>query len=280
MSTLPNPSPANQNLPNPPAPANSGVIVSSTPDGEQPSSPDPQPNPPGPPPPVNDSSDNRIRDEDAIPSVVGLGEQENSGAGKEADNAGSPLINRRGFWGWLERKTGIQQPYLWLIFNSLVSFFWGTALATFASGVVPWAWNLSEFSKKFDSDWTNETVALVGSLCTLHVTYVLQLILKEYSYVMLAGEFTLKDLKCLQGVNEISVFAEFPDRPGAPRRVTGARGPKAWWGSVYRFCHNKRFVWYVLYLGVALHTTSIVSILQPGECMAKIVSCAALDFVH
>lgn len=245
-------------------PANPTSIVENIPQqDEHRDPPDLQPDLPG--PSSNEPSDNRMQDEDAVPVAVGEDPSPLTNAGKDTGENGHTLADRKGLFGWLERRTGIQGAYLWLMANAIVSFLWGCALATFAAGVVPWAWTLSEFAKQFDSDWTNEAVALIGSICTLHVTYLLQLVLKEYSYIMLAGEFTLKDLKCLQGVNEISLFAEFPARRGAPPPVEGARGPKSWWGSVCRFCNTMRFAWYIVYLGVALHTTSIVSILQPGE---------------
>ena len=182
----------------------------------------------------------------------------------------SKSAGRSGFVGWMESWTGLEGPFIWLLFNGIVSFCWGIALAIFAAGLVPITWALSNFARVHDSDadWTNEIVALVGSFATMHVTYVLQLALELYSHIILAGEFTLKDLKWMQGVNEVTLFAEFPDRPGGPPRVENPHGIgqriRGWWGAFYRWADNRRLAWIVIYLGLALHATSVVSILQPG----------------
>lgn len=161
------------------------------------------------------------------------------------------------------------RPFRWLFFNGLVSFLWGIALAVFCAGKVPWHWNISQFFKRYDQEWTNEIAALVGSICKLHITYVLQQALELYSHIIIAREFTLKDLKWMQGVNEETIFAEFPDRKGAPppqeeepRGCWG--GVKEWWWTVFRFCSTLRLSWIVMWLGLLLHNTAIVSILQPG----------------
>lgn len=177
-------------------------------------------------------------------------------------------VGQSAFVAWMESWTGLEGPFLWLLFNGIVSFCWGIALAIFAAGLVPITWAVSEFARGHDADWTNEIVALVGSFATMHVTYVLQAALELYSHIILAGEFTLKDLKWMQGVNEVTLFAEFPDRPGGPPRVENPHGlgerVRGWWGAFYRWADNRRLAWIVIYLGMALHTTSVVSILQPG----------------
>ncbi|KAJ3530762.1 hypothetical protein NMY22_g8435 [Coprinellus aureogranulatus] len=165
----------------------------------------------------------------------------------------------------------LPRPFLWLFFNGLVSFLWGIALAVFCAGKVPWTWNLSQFLKRYDREWTNEIAALVGSVCKLHVTYVLQQALELYSHIIVAREFTLKDLKWMQGVNEETIFAKFPDRPGAPPRSEEPQGlwgrvKRCWW-SVFRFCSMLRLSWIVIWLGLLLHNTAIVSILQPDAAL-------------
>ncbi|KAF6746792.1 hypothetical protein DFP72DRAFT_922295 [Ephemerocybe angulata] len=93
----------------------------------------------------------------------------------------------------------------------------------------------------------------------------------------------------MQGVNALSLFTEFPDRTGARRRSEGRGRLALWWGSISRFCSKKRLGWYVLWMGLALHTTSIVAILQPEKsykskiyndpipCAAKSTTVLTLD---
>lgn len=212
--------------------------------------------------------DNKAPDIESIP-LAGYAERDRDMSERRNSRRKRESVDRGGFLTWMEKTTGLELPFLWLLFNGIVSFFWGVALAVFAAGVVPLHFEISQFAKRHDADWTNEIVALLGSFATMHVTYVLQQTLELYSHIILAGEFTLADIKWMQGVNEVTLFAEFPARPGGPRQLENPRGfvdhLRIWWGAFYRWCDNRRLAWILVYFGMALHTTSVVSILQPGE---------------
>ncbi|RXW13772.1 hypothetical protein EST38_g12080, partial [Candolleomyces aberdarensis] len=124
-----------------------------------------------------------------------------------------------------------------LLLHGVVSLCWGSALAVFSAGAVPITWALSEQGKKYPQV-TNVIVTLVSTLATTHVVYVLQGVCDQYaSYLVVAG-FTIGQLRWMQGVKERSIFTKFPDK-------------KKW------------IVWFIVYAGLALHSASVVAILQP-----------------
>lgn len=168
---------------------------------------------------------------------------------------------------WLERKLHLPKPLIWLLFNSIVSICWGTALAVFMSGVVTvtfaFSKALKDITERHDFDYTNELIGLVGSFATMHVTHVLQLAVAEYSHIVLAGDFTSRDLKWMQGVNEMSLFAEFPPRLGEDAPPSLGWWATTWW-SIVNWFTALRLSWYIVYIGVALHTMSIVAIMSPN----------------
>lgn len=204
-----------------------------------------------------DYSDSRY-DPEAIPLTA------YSGKGKPAIAGVSRMGRKPGEKpNWLEKLLGLPMPLIWLLLNSIVSICWGVALAVFLSGTVTITYAVSQLAKKAGErdqfDYTNEIVGLIGSLATTHVTHVLQLALEEYTYVVMAGEFTLAEFKLLEGINEMSVFARFPDDTNRPQRG----GIMGWLLSIRNFFTIKRMSWYIIYIGVTLHTTSIVAIMSP-----------------
>jgi len=127
-----------------------------------------------------------------------------------------------------------------LFANGIVSLLWGIALAVFSSGVVPVTWVISQYGKKHP-EIINTITALIGTASTTHLTYTFQGILEHYSYYVLVDGFTLRQLNWMQGVKEWSFF------------------------TVLQFeSYWKRLVWLVIYLSMALHSASVVSVLQPS----------------
>ena len=101
-------------------------------------------------------------------------------------------------------------------------------------------WVISQYGKDHP-DMINALVALIGTASTTHIKYTFQGILDHYSHYMLVDGFTLNQLTWMQGIMEWPFFA-----------VTAFES------------HRKRAVWLVLYIGMALHSASVVSVLQPS----------------
>ncbi|KAJ2913787.1 hypothetical protein MD484_g6633, partial [Candolleomyces efflorescens] len=138
--------------------------------------------------------------------------------------------------------TGWDRRLLILLFHGLISLCWGIALAIFASRVVPVAWALSEKGRK-NPEITNVLVALASTLTTMHITYILQGICDQYTSFLVVDGFTVGQLRWMQGVKELSAFTKFPDKEN--------------------FWSKKRIGWLIVYLAFALHSASVVAILQP-----------------
>jgi len=136
--------------------------------------------------------------------------------------------------------TGWSASSLNLFANGIISLLWGVALAIFASGVVPVDWVISQYGKNHP-DIINALVALIGTASTTHIKYTFQGILDNYSHYVLVDGFTLNQLTWMQGIKEwsLSTVAAFESQ-------------------------KKRVAWLVLYGGMALHSASVVSILQPS----------------
>ena len=125
-----------------------------------------------------------------------------------------------------------------LLIHGLISLLWGVALATFSSGIVPMTWTISQYGKHH-MVVTNFLLTLVGTASTTHLKYVSQGVLQHYSRYILVNGFTVKQLGWMQGIKEWSLFAAFG----------------SW---------KKGAAWLVIYAGMAVHSASIVSILQPS----------------
>ncbi|KIM35519.1 hypothetical protein M413DRAFT_32460 [Hebeloma cylindrosporum] len=134
--------------------------------------------------------------------------------------------------------TGWNDSSFWLLANGITSLAWGIALAIFSSGVVPVHWVMSEYGKDHP-DVVNALVALVGTASTTHIKYTFQGILDHYSHYVLVEGFTVSQLGWIQGIKEWSLSTAFESK-------------------------RKRAMWVVIYLGMALHSASVVSILQPN----------------
>ena len=125
-----------------------------------------------------------------------------------------------------------------LLIQGLISLLWGVALAVFSSGIVPVTWTISQYGKTH-LVVTNVLVTLVGTASTTHLKYISQGVLQQYSHYVLVNGFTVKQLAWMQGINEWSLFTAFGSR-------------------------KKRVAWLVIYAGMAVHSASVVSILQPS----------------
>jgi len=134
--------------------------------------------------------------------------------------------------------TGSNGPLYHLLIHGLISLLWGVALAVFSSGIVPVTWTISQYGKSH-LVVTNDLLTLVGTASTTHLKYVSQGVLQNYSQYVLVNGFTVKQLGWMQGIKEWSLFAAFG----------------SW---------KKRAAWLVIYAGMAVHSVSIVSILQPS----------------
>lgn len=145
--------------------------------------------------------------------------------------------------------TGFNRSLYFLLLHGIISVLWGAALCVFALLQVQIGWSISQVGIN-NPAFTNTAVALVATLSTLHITYVLQRVIEEYSKSLLLSGFTLGQLTWLQGVKEMSVFVKFPAQAGGGRL-------RAW--------STKRLLWLVVDAGFAFHASSLVSILQPRE---------------
>ena len=150
--------------------------------------------------------------------------------------------------------TGFDTSLLFLFLHGVVSACWGAALCVFALVQVPIAWTISQAGIN-NPAFTNTLVAFVATLSTLHITYVLQRVVEEYSKYLLLSGFTLDQLTWLQGVKDMSMFTRFPAREG---------------GGWFQSWPKKRLFWLVIDAGFAVHASSLVSILQPREYTCQI----------
>lgn len=135
-----------------------------------------------------------------------------------------------------------------LLGNGIISLSWGIALAIFAFGIVPVDWVISQYGKDHPQV-INALVTLIGTASTTHIKYTFQGILDHYSHYVLVDGFTLSQLTWMQGIKEWSLF------------------------TVKAFeSQKKRAVWLVLYIGMGLHSASVVSILQPSMSYNSLTS--------
>lgn len=145
--------------------------------------------------------------------------------------------------------TGWNGRHILLLFNGILSTCWGIALLVFAwpGGILPapdgWVGQHPAI--------TNTIVALVATLSTIHITYIMQRMVEEYSLYRMVRGFTMPQLRWMYGVQTRSFFTNFS--VGSNHR---------------RFCGDfgtKKLLWIVMYAGFAIHTSSIVSIFQIGK---------------
>jgi hypothetical protein len=125
-----------------------------------------------------------------------------------------------------------------LFIHGIISLLWGVALAIFSSGIVPVDWNISQYGKTHP-EVINVLITLVGTASTTHIKYISQRVLHHHSQYVLVNGFTVKQLGWMQGIKEWSLFTAFG----------------SW---------KKTAAWLVIYAGMAIHTASVVSILQPS----------------
>jgi len=142
--------------------------------------------------------------------------------------------------------TGWSAASLYLLANGIVSLLWGITLFIFSLGIVPVDWVISQCGKNHP-EIINALVTLIATASTTHVKYTFQGILDHYSYYVLVDGFTLRQLAWMQGIKEWSLFTAFESQ-------------------------RKRVAWLVLYTGMALHSASVVSILEPSMSYTSFTS--------
>ncbi|KAJ7478405.1 hypothetical protein FB451DRAFT_1557079 [Mycena latifolia] len=118
-----------------------------------------------------------------------------------------------------------------------ISTAWGIALAIFATGVVPIYWGISEYGR-LHSGLTNVIVTGIATLATAHLKYTVRRVAEEYAAMRLANGLPLIALGWLQGVAAGDIWPPLQ--------------------SAWTWC-----VWLLLFGGMAVHSASIVAILQP-----------------
>jgi len=138
--------------------------------------------------------------------------------------------------------TGLDWSSLRLLASGIISLLWGIALLIFSKGVVPVSWTISQYGRGHP-DIINTITTLIATASTTHLKYTFQGILDHYSYYVLVDGFTLKQLNWMQGMKEWSFFKVF---------------------KFERYSGWKWSAWLVFYLAMALHSASVVSILQPN----------------
>jgi hypothetical protein len=131
-----------------------------------------------------------------------------------------------------------------LLIHGLISLLWGIALVIFSSGIVPVTWAVSQYGNAHLVA-TNFLITLVATLTTTHIKYISQGVIQQYSHYLLVNGLTVKQLAWMQGIMEWSLFTNFGS-----------------WKNLKSY--KMRAAWLVIYLGMAAHTASVVSILQPS----------------
>jgi len=144
--------------------------------------------------------------------------------------------------------TGWNTSSFLLLINGIVSLLWAITLAVFSSGVVSVDSTISQYGKDH-LEIINALLTLIGTASTTHLKYTFQGILEHYSHYVLVDGFTLSQLTWMQGINEWSLFTAFDSQ-------------------------IKRLGWLVIYTGMAFHSASVVSVLQPS------MSYNSLTFFH
>ena len=142
--------------------------------------------------------------------------------------------------------TGWSASSLHLLANGIISLLWGIALVIFALGVVPVDWDISQYGENHP-EIIDALITLIATASTTHVKYTFQGILDHYSHYVLVDGFTLRQLTWMQGIKEWSLFTAFE-------------------------CQKKRVAWLVLYTGMALHSASVVSVLEPSMSYKSLTS--------
>ncbi|RXW17436.1 hypothetical protein EST38_g8409 [Candolleomyces aberdarensis] len=130
--------------------------------------------------------------------------------------------------------TGWDRRLFILLLHGVVSLCWGIALAIFSARVVPVAWYLSERGRK-SPEVTNVLVALASTLTTMHITYILQGVCDQYTSYLVVEGFTVGQLRWMQGVKELSVFAKFPDKENfwSKKRIVAILQPESFFKNFW-----------------------------------------------
>lgn len=140
--------------------------------------------------------------------------------------------------------TGWDRQIIFLLLHALIDLLWGIALAIFASGRVSYTWTVSQWGKQHAAI-TSVVLTLIATISTTHVKYIYQLIVDLYARAKLAEEFTLKQLQWMQGMKEWNIFTPFP--------------------------FGYFLIWLLIYGAMALHSASIVAILQPVDLVQNVL---------
>ncbi|KAJ7584473.1 hypothetical protein C8J56DRAFT_1027766 [Mycena floridula] len=126
---------------------------------------------------------------------------------------------------------------LFLLFvNGGLCVCWGAALVVFSTGIVEIYWGISQFGQLHPAV-ANFGLVVIATASTAHLRFTLQNTVKCYISSLLHSGFTIQQLLQLQGIMGLDPLTPF----------------KWKW----------RVMWGIIYLGMALHTASVSSILQP-----------------
>lgn len=134
-------------------------------------------------------------------------------------------------------------PYLLLI-HCIVDFLWGIALIVFSTGAVPVTWVLSQWGRQHTAV-VNILVTLVATISTTHAKNTVASIIEVYTAAKVSSGFTLAELQFLQSMYQWDPLPPFAD------------------GKFARLFTPRTWMWLLFYGGIALHSASIVAILQP-----------------
>ena len=132
--------------------------------------------------------------------------------------------------------TGWDRSLLFSLFLCIVATLWGTALVIFSTGVVFVRWSVSLWGQSHPN-LINVIVTVIATLSTAQLKLVIQRVASHLAEVLVVSGFTLRSLSWIQGIKEWRLWTHLPKR----------------W----------RPVWLLAYVAMALHSASVVAIMQP-----------------
>ena len=132
--------------------------------------------------------------------------------------------------------TGWDRSLSFSLFLCIVATLWGTALVIFSTGVVFVHWNVSLWGQAHPN-LINVIVTVIATLSTAQLKLVIQQVASHLAEVLVVSGFTLRSLSWIQGIKEWRLWTHLPKR----------------WLPV----------WLLVYVAMALHSASVVAIMQP-----------------
>lgn len=140
--------------------------------------------------------------------------------------------------------TGWDRPIIFLFLHVVADLLWGIALTVFATGIVAVPWTLSQWGMRHTAV-VNVLVTVVATVSTTHVQYVVVSLVEVYATARVVKGFTLVELQIFQSVKQWQIWPPFTDI-------------------------KRRLIWLLLYGGMALHSASIVAIMQPQSYVQNV----------